>query len=265
MPTHALPFLALPSDFLTCLRHNTTHRTYISPTLTIYLQDLFTAARFDSPEFDATMLTAKAMEDAEMLVRACRVLGTEMGGWELIRGGAGEATEGNQEKVEGGGGDEDGSSTNGFPWEFETGYDPGGGIAIDIGIEDASSEGKLANARKHWEKQKSVERRPVRVDFDDVQIISPSIGTTRDAPLDATIFDVSEADVARIIPRVISHRVRMRESWTDEVLAGVAYGAAFPVGTGRSNRGHPPGRDKEVEGEEDLSVRDMLVRILQRV
>ncbi|KAM6503692.1 hypothetical protein JOM56_000635 [Amanita muscaria] len=38
------------------------------------------AARFDAPELDGTLLTARAMEDAEKLARACRVLGTELGG-----------------------------------------------------------------------------------------------------------------------------------------------------------------------------------------
>jgi hypothetical protein len=57
------------------------HHTYISPFLNIYLQDLFPAARFDAPELDGTLLTARAMEDAEKLARACRVLGTVLGGW----------------------------------------------------------------------------------------------------------------------------------------------------------------------------------------
>ena len=113
------------------------HRTQLSPSLNLYLQDLFSAARFDSPELDGTLLTAKAMEDAEMLIRACRVLGTELGGWELVRGGASNSkSRADELKTEDDQGDS--NSTNGHTWEFESGYDPSGSIAI--GIEDTNSD-----------------------------------------------------------------------------------------------------------------------------
>jgi hypothetical protein len=42
---------------------------------------------------------------------------------------------------------------------------------------------------------------------------------------DVHVLDVSEADVARIVPRVISHRVRVRDGPEDEVLGNVVSGA----------------------------------------
>ena len=96
------------------------------PFLNIYLHDLFTAARFDASELDGTLLTARAMEDAE---RACSVLGTELGGWELIRDPAvGRESEGQGLAVVDDGNGSNGGNTHGG--EFETGYNPGNGVAI---------------------------------------------------------------------------------------------------------------------------------------
>lgn len=132
------------------------------------------AARFDAPELDGTLLTARAMEDAETLARACRVLGMELGGWELIRDPAvGRESEGQGLAVVDDGNGSNGGSTHGG--EFETGYNPG-------------------NGRRH------------RCGFGPVG---------------------GNADVARIVPRVVSHRVRMRDGWTDEVLAGGVWGATI--------------------------------------
>ena len=39
------------------------------------------------------------------------------------------------------------------------------------------------------------------------------------------ILEISEVDVARIFPRVVSHRLRLRDGPHDEVLSSVLYGA----------------------------------------
>lgn len=44
---------------------------------------------------------------------------------------------------------------------------------------------------------------------------------------EASPLDVSEVDVARIAPRVISHRVRVRDGPEDEILSSALFGATF--------------------------------------
>ena len=237
----------------------TAHHTYISPFLNIYLQDLFTAARFDAPELDGTLLTARAVEDAEKLARACRVLGTELGGWELIR----DPALGREVSMEGQGqgavDDEDGSTHAG---EFETGYNPDNSVVIDVGLGVEPAPPKSA---VHKQKEKEGARvvewrpRPLKVAFDGGKYpgsVEPSIRSTDGVGSEVPMFDVSEADVARIVPRVVSHRVRMRDGWRDEVLAGVVCGATFFGAKG--------GQDVEI-GRGEATVKDVLVRILQRV
>ena len=244
----------------------TAHHTYISPFLNIYLQDLFTAARFDAPELDGTLLTARAVGDAEKLVRACRVLGTELGGWELIR----DSALGRESSVvDDGSESNNGSAAHGG--EFESGYNPGNGVVIDLGFgETPSSEvgdvharveepsrPKSAGYKQKEKKGQVVEWHPrvLKVAFDDVggkrtRSDEPSIRSAEGVDSEVPMFDVGEADVARIVPRVVSHRVRMRDGWTDEVLAGAVCGVTL-FG------------DKE-DGRE-RTVKDVLVRILQRV
>jgi hypothetical protein len=41
-------------------------------------------------------------------------------------------------------------------------------------------------------------------------------------------WDVSEVDAAKVVPRVISHRLRVRDGPEDEMMAGVVYLAAAP-------------------------------------
>ncbi|KAK2459838.1 hypothetical protein APHAL10511_008159 [Amanita phalloides] len=287
------PGLPLPAIFLPRLRHVVAHCTCISPSLNLYLQDLFTAARFDFPELDGTLLTARAMDDAEKLSRACRVLGTELGGWELIRGAVmnGEVGERSGEN-DGQGGEGDGNSVNGQPeveaarrWEFETGYDPSGTVVIDVRIDDAPVDedtNKMTgppNSNLALDKRQSSGNGPFRVVFDETlsRIAEPSIRSAAGDPEseDATVdtLDVSEADVARIVPRVVSHRVRMRDDWMDQVMAGVVFRATSSVGSdigggdvarGKSaeRRRERDGSEPEVEGE--MTVKDVLVRVLQR-
>jgi len=42
-----------------------------------------------------------------------------------------------------------------------------------------------------------------------------------------TVLDVAEVHIARIFPRCVSHRLRVRDSPRDEVLAGAVFGATF--------------------------------------
>jgi hypothetical protein len=69
------------------------------------------------------------------------------------------------------------------------------------------------------------------------------------------VLEVSEVDVARIFPRVVSHRLRLRDGPHDEVLSSVLYGATV----------EPP-LTAIAEGEKVFeSVKAVLVDILSEV
>ena len=78
---------------------------------------------------------------------------------------------------------------------------------------------------------------------------------------------VSEADVARVVPRAITHRVRVRDGPADEILASAVFGATFTPGLGEVE-----GDDVEEEEEEDgygwdtrRTIKEILVNILAEV
>lgn len=69
------------------------------------------------------------------------------------------------------------------------------------------------------------------------------------------VLEVSEVDVARIFPRVVSHRLRLREGPHDEVLSSVLYGATVD-----------PPLSAVPEGEKTFdSVKAVLVSVLSEV
>jgi hypothetical protein len=72
--------------------------------------------------------------------------------------------------------------------------------------------------------------------------------------LDST-FDVSEVDIARIVPRVISHRLRVRNGPRDEALSSAFFGAT-------TRTVPPPGPEG---AKERICVKDIVVRILAEV
>jgi hypothetical protein len=73
-------------------------------------------------------------------------------------------------------------------------------------------------------------------------------------------LDVSEADIARIVPRVISHRVRVRDGLEDEILASVVYSAVRgPQGSEETwDQGRRPRWERS-------TVKDIVIRILSEV
>ncbi|EEB99601.1 hypothetical protein MPER_00688 [Moniliophthora perniciosa FA553] len=78
------------------------------------------------------------------------------------------------------------------------------------------------------------------------------------------ILDVSQADIGRIIPRVVSHRVRVRDGPEDEVLASAMFGAALRLpeeyGTSRGTQVERKGRSLRC-----TTVKDTLIMILSEV
>jgi len=131
------------------------------------------------------------MKDARDLVRAERVLGTDLTGTELVRPTA----------------------------KF---YD------------DISEELSELNGLKAGQSRTSDDfSEYVTVNRGDTS--SASRSTTTSTPSTSrgpVVLDVSEVDVARIMPRVITHRVKLRDGPEDEVLASAVFGATFGSGSG---------------------------------
>jgi len=76
-------------------------------------------------------------------------------------------------------------------------------------------------------------------------------------------LDVSEADIARIVPRVLSHRLRVRDGPEDEILASLVYSA---VGSCRECEcGDDGDRENRSKLEIRPTVKDILVKILAEV
>ena len=89
---------------------------------------------------------------------------------------------------------------------------------------------------------------------DDTSDVGEDSGPLHSPAAVSSPLDVSEVDVARIAPRVISHRVRVRDGPEDEILSSALFGATFkplPKAT-TSTTGRP-------------TVKSLLVEILSEV
>ncbi|KAF8971210.1 hypothetical protein BDZ97DRAFT_1788330 [Flammula alnicola] len=82
------------------------------------------------------------------------------------------------------------------------------------------------------------------------------------------VLDVSEVHVARIVPRVVSHRVRLRDGPEDEVLSSALFGATFrpPIPATLPVKNAAAGEDAwNVGADQPQSVKAVLVQILSEV
>lgn len=232
----------IPASFLDTLRETSRH-AHISPTLSLLLSDLFSATRHTS-QLDATLLTATAMKDAQDLVRAERVLGTDLTGTELVRPTA----------------------------KF---YD-------DISEELSELNGFKAGG--HQSRTSDDFSEYVTVNRGDISSVSRSTTTSTSSTNTSrvpVVLDVSEVDVARIMPRVITHRVKLRDGPEDEVLASAVFGATFGSGSGFDQDSEsnwttcPPDSDERQKGwnewkspwpvRKTITVKEILVDILGEV
>lgn len=219
-----LPPTALPgpppvsSSFLRRLKGLCANHTYVGPPLDTYLADLFTATRhFGS--LDGTLLTVRARQDAEALIRASRVLGIDPTGAEFI--------------VE---------AAHGAPPASET-------CSIRRSYPASQSSASVSSDALLDSVYVPQIRQPSP---------APSVGQSSPGVLiqeDALELDVSEANIARMFPRVVSHRVRVRDSPFDEVLSSVVCGdMSQPAGA----------KDGDLVWKRD-TVKDILVRILSEI
>lgn len=217
--------------FLAKLKHLCANEVRMRPQLNIYLADLCTATRHFGA-LDATMLTARARQDAEVLVRAARVLGVDKTGAELIK----EVAMGSSEPT-----DRD-SFTEREYTSSSTSLQSFEALIDNSTLPFQSSD--VASLHTH---------RSMR-----------SVATEAEEPLE---LDVSEADVARIFPRVVSHRVRVRDSPVDEILSSAVCGAVSwphtPKGT-NSDLGLVDVHDPNIVWERE-TVKDILVHVLATV
>ncbi|KAJ6594208.1 hypothetical protein B0H19DRAFT_53860 [Mycena capillaripes] len=216
----------VPSALLHDLRASF-YRTHLSPLLSLYASDLFSAAR-QHPQLDATLLTAKSMKDAVDLARAGRVIGCDLTGIELVRDDAAFAAQ--SAVVNGHTKPEHGDSPT-TPEPVVTGN--GSGLAhryqpIEVVVEEVDGESTPEPGVVSSEKRKA--REP-------------------------EVLEVSEADIARIVPRVMTHRLRVRDGPQDELLAS----ARFPAVT--------DGEHEDIGYSKNgrITIKEILVRILAEV
>jgi hypothetical protein len=200
----------------------------------LYASDLFSAARHH-PQLDGTLLTAKSMKDAVDLARAGRVIGGDLTGIELVHDHAAYAT---KAKAVGN------RHGNGHTKEGEFDTDEASPITPEPVV--AANGNGLAH---HYQ--------PIEVVVEEVDGESPTPGTVGNAAWvkarEPEVLDVSEADIARIVPRVMTHRLRVRDGPEDELLAS----ARFPaVSDDDENDGVHSGR---------ITIKEILVRILAEV
>nr|GAT58541.1 predicted protein [Mycena chlorophos] len=206
----------VPPGLLQDLRA-TYQRTHLSSMLDIYTLDLFSAARHH-PQLDGMLLSSRAVKDAIDLARAGRVIGGDLTGMELVR--------------------EDASADY-----ASTSQDPP--KTASTGHMNGNGEPELTSSNGHAHRYQSIE---VVVEEVDGETTPP--GSVRHEPEEEPpILELSEADIARIAPRVMTHRVRVRDGPHDEMLGSLGY---------------PAVEDRE-ELESRITIKEILVRILSEV
>jgi hypothetical protein len=108
------------------------------------------------------------------------------------------------------------------------------------------------NAQTCRQKEPSVKN--VAGDHVTAEVKSPGGGDNHPPSSDHQVLSVSDSDVARIVPRVISHRLRVLDSPEDQIHASAFFGAFQDVGD-----------PKRFEGWVRRTVKDIVVEILSTV
>ncbi|KAJ6587225.1 hypothetical protein DFH09DRAFT_1142956 [Mycena vulgaris] len=207
----------------------TYYRTHLSPLLSLYASDLFSAARHH-PQLDATLLTAKSMKDAIDLGRAGRVIGGDLTGIELVRDDA----------------------------AYAAAEAAGNGHAKPEIILD-NDESPLSTPKVVVGNGLAHRYQPIEVVVEEVDGAStpiPGDVGAESLKQEPEVLEVSEADIARIAPRVMTHRLRVRDGPEDEVLGS----AMFPAVPADHNNGSTLS-----EGIGRTTIKEILVRILAEV
>jgi hypothetical protein len=160
------------------------------PSLRLYIADLIAAARHHH-ELDGTLLGMRCVQDAEALVRAHRVLcAGDVGSALVERAAAFSVTSVAESSLSLDHGDTADVSVH-LQW-------------ADAGPFTTPSPRRPASAVEEG----------LEADWLD---LDPQVK-----------WDVSEVDVAKVVPRVVSHRLRVRDGPEDEIMAGVVFMATIP-------------------------------------
>lgn len=237
----------------------------LHPSLEIYLLDLFAATRHH-PMLDGVLLTQRAHTDAEALARAFRVLNGDTLGTALI---AQEAQLGGDRDTAAAESLDDASWTE-DGWRSVESLTRSGRIKAEfLGVEN----GVRVRVNGDSVRSDSVSALSEMYGDDGGRGASPpeahALAMARAWPV---VWDVSEEDVARVFPRAVSHRLRVRDGPDDEVLGSVMWPAVQPEGGAAAaamfgavdgspqldGLGRPMGWDRK-------SVKELLVRVLAEV
>jgi len=233
----------LPSSELAILRSLAANPSlvHLHPALSLYIADLFAATRHH-PELDGTLLTRRAHIDVEDLVRAHRVIFGDSTGTDLIRLTTGEKTT--------------------EEWEDAQSHARSRNFTSSTRTEDYENEiDDMTTVRVSWEWKegdgggdvvgKLGERSRSEADHED-----PLDQEDQDQA-DREVMDVSEVDVAKVLPRVVSHRVRVRDGPQEEILGNIMFCAVGPPPTYKAPEG-------DLEWEK-RTVKEIIVEVLADV
>ncbi|KZV76334.1 hypothetical protein PENSPDRAFT_646377 [Peniophora sp. CONT] len=253
-PPPPAPGSSLLPRILTRLQElSTLAHTHLPDTAGLFLTRLFSAARHH-PELDAALLGARARQDAEALARALRVLcGGERVGALVQRVAATLAADVYD-------GDTDMAST-----VDGVGIGAGGGRQVRVVLEPERASA-LSSPRRSGSEDKG-HRPPSHTGLaPHADLIDDTSVLQREPPLpswlagenaDSTLrWDLSEADIGTIAPRVLSHRLRVRNGPADEILASVVYHACGPT---------DPERELNKGVWKRRTVKDVLVQLFKEV
>ncbi|KAI0358549.1 hypothetical protein OH77DRAFT_1420949 [Trametes cingulata] len=236
--------------------------------LEMYLLDLFAATRHH-PALDGTLLTQRAHADAEALARAFRVLNGDTVGTTLI---SREAHMGDRDTMAAETYDERSWTEDGWRSAeslarrtHENGY-------AHSKESEGLTNGERVELRVNGGQVDSDSRRSE--EYDDLVAVEDGVSPPEAlaqamARAWPEVRDVSEEDVARIFPRAVSHRLRVRDGPHDEILGSVMWpavsleGAAAAAALGSAEES--PEREGQRLGWERKSVKEILVRILADV
>ncbi|VDB95904.1 unnamed protein product [Peniophora sp. CBMAI 1063] len=230
---------------------STPQHTHLPDAAGLFLSRLLSAARHH-PELDAALLGARTRQDAEALARAFRVLcGGEKVGALVARVAAAIDAD-----------DYDGETDLASTIDG-VGLVPGGGRQVRVVLKHEAASA-LSSPRRSGSEDKS--HRPPSGLTVVPGLIEYTTSVQKDPSLPAWLagddadpnlrWDLSEADIGTIAPRVLSHRLRMRTGPSDEILASVVYHAWGPT---------DPEREMTKGVWKRRTVKDVLVQLFKEV
>lgn len=220
--------------------------TAIHPSLTAYIRDLFAATRHH-PVLEGTSLTYQAQSGVEALARAFRVLAGDSLGTELVQvaveldqaslgSGRSGSTNADNETINGNGVGGLEKEVTGMDWTAPQGIPR-------LSLERADDENTPLNANNPF------------ADGVEQATVTPTLAPVKPPE----VWDVSEVDIARVFPRVVSHRLRVRDGPDHEILGSVMYPAVNII------RDDSAGLSGDESAWERRTVKDVLVEILADV